>query len=310
MTRSSKVLFIFLLTSVVLQSCVDRISIPDTEESKLVLHCEMTRYNPVVVAYLSTSDNLNGSRPIDVPEDASIEISTGTENSYRLLYDEELDAYTNSAPFLWSRVNNLTIVAELPTDDFPVVKGQAKPMPAYSVESVTSTNLQEVAVEQETFYERDVTITLTEPTVKPAYFELELTELFSTLTIEDGEEVIAQSGERMPVTVVAINNGGVGMINMSHRPGLLIDHSRLVDNTFSIKVRSAFPITSDDQVFGILSTQINSISKDYYLYHKAYSNTVKATAGQYSDPAIWNSNIEDGFGLFAVKTSSGKDFPL
>lgn len=291
---------------------MDRISIPDSEDSKLVLHCEMTRNSPTVVAYLSTSDNLNASRPIMVPEDAVIEISTGSETAYRLFYDADLGLYNNtSKDFSWDRVTNLTITAELPGESFPKISAEALPFAGDRVESVTSSKSSEISVNDQDYFERDITIKLSEPTVKPAYFELELADRFTTSQIgTDGEVELVQTGDETPVMIVGVNDGGVGMINMAHRDGLLIDHSRLVDNTFSIKVRSPFPIQDSDQVFEIINTSINSISKDYYLYHKAYSNTVKASGGQYSDPAIWNTNIKDGFGLFAVKTKYKQPFTL
>jgi len=292
-------------------SCVDRISIPDNEDSKLVLHCEITKSDGEITATLSTSNNLNATSPITVPENADIQLSTGTENPYYLTYDPNRDLYFNNT-IDWSQtIVRFNMTVRVPNSEFPEISATATPLQAIWIakDKISASPAVTVEIDGNTYFERDITIETTEPAVKPAYMELHISEFLTTIDFdEEGNKVYSSTGEKNKTEIVKVLNGGAGMLPMEHRDGMLIDHSRLENNTFTLKVRSAFPIAMDNQVFDKLNVMLYTVDKNYYNFNRAWSNTVSANNGQYTDPPIWNNNIKDGFGLFSVRTPFPHDF--
>jgi len=305
------ILAFFFILSLGITSCVDRISIPDNEDSKLVLNCEITRGHGEITATLSTSNNLNATSPITVPDNAEIKLTKNIDEAYFLTYDPVRNLYFNNN-FIWtSEVGQLRLTANVPNSDFPEVTATAVPLQAVWIadNKISATPAEIVEIDGQSYFERVLTIETSEPVVKPAYMELHVTELLTTFELdENGEKVYISTGSKNNVEIVKVINGSAGMLQMEHRDGMLIDHSRLENNTFTIKVRSAYPITMDNQVFDKLNVMLYTVDKNYYNFNRAWSNTVSANNGQYTDPPIWNNNIKEGFGHFSVRTPFPHNF--
>jgi len=225
---------------------------------------------------------------------AEIKLTKNIDEAYFLTYDPVRNLYFNNN-FIWtSEVGQLRLTANVPNSDFPEVTATAVPLQAVWIadNKISATPAEIVEIDGQSYFERVLTIETSEPVVKPAYMELHVTELLTTFELdENGEKVYISTGSKNNVEIVKVINGSAGMLQMEHRDGMLIDHSRLENNTFTIKVRSAYPITMDNQVFDKLNVMLYTVDKNYYNFNRAWSNTVSANNGQYTDPPIWNNNI-------------------
>jgi len=262
-------------------SCVDRIGIPEEGESKLVLVSELQYLSNEITATLSASGNLNGSQEAFSPHDADITISRDkVDGIYRLVYDESRKLYATTQTLndeFWLKGNTYNIECSVPDDRYKSVTA-----------SVTKL--------------RSNTIVHTK--TKPAYYHLHLNSKLTVLETNLGTPEYVSSGNTLPIDIESIESGGAGVIILHHRDGILIDHSRLEENTIEITIVSPHEVIHDNQVLDMFDFSLNSVSKDYYDYHKAYSNRVQAVNGQYVDPPIFSNNIKNGVGLFSIRTGN------
>jgi len=310
----TKHLLQFLLLIVILQSCVDRISIPEEKSGSLVLNCEAVHGSSEITATLATSNNLNGTEPILAPEDGEIQIFAGTnfDAPYPLKYDADRKVYKTETDLtgLWQGKSNFRIVAKLPSDLYEDVQAKVVTPAANDVIEITATETVEATVGDDVFQGRDLTIVLAEPNVKPAFYKLRVIEKVTTAEVVNGELVYTPTEEQIDTEITDVLSGGAGIVNLVHRDGVLLDQSRMIDNTFSIRVNATSPKQSPDQVFNTFSIELLSVSKDFYDYHRAKSNTISASDGTLNEPAIWSSNIEGGFGLFSTAARSEREFQI
>jgi len=306
----------FLFFTLLLHSCVDRISIPEEKSGSLVLNCEAVIGSDSVTATLSTSNNLSGSEPIIAPEDAVIEIFGIRDNfdaKFTLHYVPEERVYRtkDNISALWTGMSQHRIRASIPSDLYEPVDAKVTMPRANTVATVTGGPTVEAEVGTDVYQGRDITITLEEPEVKPAFYQISVREkLTTTFTNEDGEIEYNITSEEIPMEIVDVISGGAGAVNMVHKDGLLLDQSRLEDNTFSISVNATSPKQSEDQVLSTFIVEVLSVTKDFYDYHKAKSNTITGSDGTLNEPPIWASNINGGFGLFSTTTRTTSQFEV
>ncbi len=301
-----KYLVFLFLSSVTLFSCVDTITIPEGESGKLVLNCEMMKGSGEITATLSTSADLSGSTTIEYPKDATITVSVGIDDVYNLAYNEDRDKYVTLSAVpagFWNKSEKFRINGNVPDGRFEPVSAQVTIPKVNSISNIIGITSEIVSREEVNFMTKSIEITIDEPKIKPAYYYLDLSEKLTTYILDAmGNIVYNISEEELEVNIDEILSGGAGISELNHLNGVLIDHSRLIDNKFTLSISSNFPYELDDQVFDILQTNLVAVNKEYYDFHRAYSNTGEVNGGAptYQDPAIWPTNIDNGFGLFSV----------
>lgn len=295
------ILFSFILG---LTSCVDILSFDEVDESHIFVNCELIKGSPNVVATISTSNNLNGTQPISVPESAIVELSLGTETPLRLWYNSKDQQFVNSNDLDWSQVAKFELNVNIPESNIENVKSNVEVLKANTIDTILASKVVEVEIGEDIFYKREVTIVFDPPSELPAYYELNFSE---KLTVSNNG-ILTEIGDFEEINEIEFESGGFGVVDMKHKNGLLIDQSRLVDDELTFTMTSAFPIELDNQSFSKVKTNLGSISKTYYDYHKAKSNSYNRDEGVLIDRTIWGSNIENGFGLFSSTTPSIQEF--
>ncbi|MEE9439490.1 MAG: DUF4249 family protein [Saprospiraceae bacterium] len=314
--------FILLLTFfAILTGCVNRIDITDEEESKIFVTCEMVRGDRVV-AYVSTSNNLNGSNSILFPEDAQINIFPKgigvTENILELLYDKEHNYYisaphipTNDFLFpgrtyvLEARINNSVIKQIYSKAQLPV---------GNTIDTI-------IVVENEIpyndgindFWQGTLNIKLSEPSIlnQENYFHFLLNDIMTTETIDsEGQLFFDHEGEPQNLELIRVNKGVFAVTELAHKDGFFVKYSDLIDGQLEVVLRSSIPITEENQVTKHIISHLMSISEDYYEYHIGKSNIIEISETVFSEPALLRSNIEQGIGLFSGSIQTNQTIHL
>lgn len=303
-----KIVFLLsLMAACGMQSCVDRVTVPEDNEGMLFINCEMMTGSTEVTATLATSTNFNSNKPISNPTEAIIRIKPTGQNiddQIQLKYDEQRELYykadVNTA--FWNLGNGqFRLEASVPSNDFPEISAKVNKLPTGGVTTIREVGTTTLTTTDH--IQKEIEIILAEPKIRPAYYYIELSEALTVASVNgEGETVLTSLGASLPVVVDAITVGGAGLVALTHRPGVLIDQSRLLDNTFTLLVTSAHEQQAEDQVFQKVDVEVHAIDKNFYDYHKAYSNTISSSGDQYIDPAIWSNNIVDGVGLFSLNT--------
>lgn len=297
----------------VLSSCVDKVTIPQEEAGVLTVNCEMLKGSSRITADIFTSDNLNGTQPIQHPEDAVIEIFTGNDAPYKFRYDENTEEYyiKNSAEvFRALKGREFIMRAELPNENFEPIEARSIVPSAVPIEKILSSDVERVTIEGKEYFERTLTVELSKPRTFPAFFHFQIKNQPRVYSVEDGDTTYVKLSMANHLTLVDVLSEGTGIEELKHREGYLIDHSRLRDNRIILRVRSPYHITETNQVFDDFTTKLYAVTKDYFQYHKAYSKIVSTDPQAYSEPVIWSTNIKGGFGHFSAVTLKKQDFIL
>ncbi|MDF1695029.1 MAG: DUF4249 family protein [Saprospiraceae bacterium] len=299
--------YILLLVVVGMASCVSRIDIPENEESKLFISLEMLAGDTKIVADLNTTNNLNGTFPIQNPSDAIIVIKEenigGSDVAVErtLEYDEVIGKYqtedtdgflkTGFTYFLEAQIDNSTykkITAEtkvpnsITIDDFELL----------SEEIVQDIDGNDV-------WQGTIGISLMDAN-KSGYGHLVLYGFLSTKEISlMGEEIIVFGTESRPFELIEVVQGQTAITDIIHRDGLFINLGDLNNDYLEITLRSPFPITQPNQVTDHIHTEMISVSAEHYDYHIAYHNIKSSQNDIFGEKALFRSNIKDGLGLFS-----------
>lgn len=303
--------FFFLLITVSLVSCVNRIAIPDDEESKLYISLEMLTKENTIVADFKTSNNLNGSYPITTPSKGIItieEVKTATidfDNEITLEWDEVSQKYisNNTSTFL-KRGKRYILTAELEDSDIKSISAETQ-VPNY-IDIEESELISERIVtdaEGNDFWESTVGITFVEGTgYLDRYAHLIINGKATKRNISDGDTSYVYESEEEPFLMTSINVGASAITDIDHRDGVLINMSKLENNYIEVVLRSVFPITDPNHVTDFLYTDIFAVTEDHYKYHKSLHNINKNKGNIFDEHALYLSNVENGLGLFSSCT--------
>jgi len=291
------------LIAVCLASCVNRIDIPEEEDAMLFIKMEMLRGDNTIIADFKTTDNLNGTYPINVPPDATIrvfELTEGVkEKQITFLYDDEIQKYVAksvSHDFLIPG-RNYKLEAETDNPNLDPITSITKVPYLNKIseyELIDETEYEDL--EGNRFWEGTVGFTFSEAiTLEKRYGHL-LIEGFETIIVEG----LPQFGlESRFFELINVNEGYGAVTDIIHRDGFFVEFDELENNYLEIVLRSKFPITKENQVTDYLDTNLITVSKEHYDYHISFHNIQQSQGNIFEENVIYISNIEKGLGLFS-----------
>ena len=311
MKNITSILFLFVL--ICLAGCVNRIDIPEDEDSMLYINLEMLKNKTEFVAELKTTNNLNGTFPITYPEEAKIsvtEIKTGDidyENEILFEYDPVSKKYVSDEEInvsflthgrsyrLEAKIENSNL------DDISSTTLVPHPIGIGEYELI-SEEIFEDAQSNDRFWQGTLGINfLPIKEIAGNYGHLQFKGFKTTKEILPNEEVNYFFGnEKKLFELVDVVVGNSAVTDIVHRDGFFIDLEDLENNYYiEIVLRSPFPITSVNQVTDFLHYNLTSVSKEHFDYHIAYHNIKKSQGNIFEENALYRSNITKGLGLFS-----------
>jgi len=302
----SKVLFLCL--AICITSCVNRIDIPEEEEAQLFIRLEMLKGESAITADFKTTNNLNGTFPIQYPKMAEIEIkedqgNVDAEKKMILVYDEDLDKYVSAFDagdfLLLGREYVLT--ANLAGSGFDKITSRTKvpyPIVIDEYELIEEGTFSDI--EGNAFWQGTIGMTFNPNTRKDTrYGHLDISG-FKTLKEEmDGEVNYVPIGEAQPFTLVNVVVGNRAITDIVHRDGFFIEFDDLENDYIEVTLQSPIPITESNQIMAFLNASLMSISKEHYDYHLSYHHIIRSQGNIFDENALYISNIDKGLGLFS-----------
>ena len=296
---------LFLIFGLVVTSCVTRVDIPNEEESKIFIECDMLR-GERIIADLSTSNNLNNLYPITNPQDAKISIyksiRPGEYSEYiiDLVYDEELGKYAslpseNTSQFLSEGVN---YKMEARIYDSPIEEVVAFTDVPFSSQ-ISEYELLDEYIDGD-FWIGTIGFTVDLPSRAyndELYYHIIFENQFTTL---NASEEYTFSGEKKELQIVDIKEGAGGLFDLMHKDGYFIQYKDLEKGYFEITLQSSIPLSEQDQVMDHVFVSLYGISEEYFEYHKARSNLISAQGSIFEEPVVMRSNVKNGHGLFSA----------
>ena len=301
--------FSFLFCTILLVSCVNRIGIPEEEDSMLFISLEMVAGDHNIVADFKTSNNLNGTYPISVPSNASIIISEvnnsgkDVNNEIELLFDETMQKYVseNTETFL-KRNREYELVANIENSELETITASTV---VPDIIQVKQTELLAedtyIDLDGNEYWEGVVGLTFVKSAgSKEKYGHMVISGLETERNISlENDTTYFMGMESKLFSLLGIETGRGAVTDIIHRDGFLIDFTKLEDDYLELVLRSPFPITKSNHVTDFLTVDIFSVTKAHHDYHLAFHNIKKSQGNVFDEHALYNSNIKNGLGLFS-----------
>jgi len=299
---------ILLLTLVTLSSCVSRVTIPEEEKPVFVVDLQMLRGSQAF-ATVHTSNNLNGSYPIERPENVKITVQEeGVDETSNFVWNDETrvydfnggDAFQN---FLLTTNRKLELRVEILDSDIPevestsIVPNSGKLVDAELVfsETVNDENGNE-------FWQGTIRFNFQELNKNyPIYYQLMLNEKLQTKEVVDGEMKYTNlSNEKTPFEIVSVSSGVLAAKEFLISDGLWIDLDKLESEYFEVTIKSQHPIEFDNQTSDNIFSSVIGITKEHYDYHLGLNHIESSNSSLFGEPGLYRSNIENGLGIFST----------
>ncbi|MEM9549235.1 MAG: DUF4249 family protein [Bacteroidota bacterium] len=304
--------FLVLFIALILSGCVNRIDIPEDEDSVLVINLEMLKGQTRYTADFKTSNNLNGTFPISSPNDAVIKIIDPNPNEadvdpvIELIFDEESGMYvsdqqSNQTFLRLGRTYELE--ASIEGSNFERIS--ATTTVPYELKINALELLSEETImdkEGNEFWQGIIGVEFIPSVNKNTkYGHLHLTEMKTFIMQEPGQDpTYPMEGDSEYFQLINVNIGSLAITDIAHRDGFFIDFDNL-DNAYAeFVIRSPFPITEPNQVTAVIRANLTAVSVDHYNYHLALHNIREGEENIFQENALYRSNIEKGFGLFST----------
>ncbi len=147
-------------------------------------------------------------------------------------------------------------------------------------------------------YRATVNIELGEPRQRPAYFQIIPQRKVSLIRREAGQTIITHTNDLSGMDIVSINTARNAVQELSQKPGLFVDYSRLSGQMISIDIETTEPIDVNTEILKIIDFKINTLSEELYNYHINLHKHLVNNQSDYSAPLMSYSNIENGLGIF------------
>lgn len=300
---------LFLLVIVSLGSCVNRIAIPDDEESKLFISLEMLANESTIVADFKTSNNLNGSYPITSPSNGIITITEVKEkgvdydNEITLEWDDVTQKYIsiNTESFL-KKGKRYTLKAEIEDSNFESISSETLVPNMIDFDAVDLISERIVSdSDGNDFWESTVGLTFVQGAGfidRYAHVVFKNKETERVISTEGDTSYISTSGKE-PFILSGINVGAGAITDIVHREGIMVDISKLEENYLELVLRSTFPITKPNHVTDIIYADIFAVTEDHHDYHVSFHNIKQSQGNIFDEHALYISNINNGLGLFS-----------
>ncbi len=289
-----------------LAGCVNRIAIPEDEDSMLYINLEMLMEDTEIVADFKTTNNLNGTFPIYSPENAVIKISQlnsgdiDTNKEVFLEYDADSGKYVSdeeiNKQFL-SHGRGYLLEASVEGAEFDKITATTIVPYPIVIDTVVLLSEEVVTFEENDYWQGTVGFTFVSSVNRDTrYGQLEIEGRKTTLN-GNGEHIFENDFRFFELR--DINVGSSAVTNIGHRDGYLIDFDNLENDYIEVVLRSPFPITDPNQVTDYLNTNLIAVSQEHYDYHIAIHNIKKNEGNIFEENVLYRSNIEKGLGLFS-----------
>lgn len=261
-----------------------------------------------IVADLKTSNNLNGTYPISIPNNALItiaEIISGgkdDDNEIELVYDADTKKYiSENTEYFLGRNREYELVAKIEGSELEEITATTIVPSRILIEEYDLLSEQVVNYNGSNYWEGVVGLTFMQsPGNKDRYGHFVIDGVETERIINSEGDTIYYNGlESKLFTLEEVEVGRGAVTDLVHRDGFLVDFTKIEDNYIEIIVRSPFPITKPNHVTDVLDIDIFSVTKAHYDYHVALHNIKKSQGYIFDEHALYNSNIKNGLGLFS-----------
>ena len=284
---------------VVLQSCSDRIDLRDgTEESKLVIEAVICSDENSSNARLSTSVIINSqNQEFLFPTDAEIWL-VDLENSaeFKYKYDDEEEIYTaEDLEIIPGHFYKITV--EMENTAYRQISAVTQVPLKSTIEEITELNNSTIENPNFESYKKSLEyqIKISEPLEFPTFYRLDV---WRKDAIYNGEGEVTWDGESLiHFENFQISNGGNAILELNHMDGMLIDASKLEDNTLVISFETD-ELVENINVFEDLIFNLQTIDSEFYTYHWTTSRELEAQGTSFNQPVNAYTNVDNGFGLF------------
>jgi len=286
------IIVILFSLSFLLPGCVTRVDIPEEEDKMFHIELEMMRAEDIS-ATLQTSNNLQGTFPIEYPEDAVVKlgIEGDGENVYFLEYNRDNGKYerdlTNIDNDIVIPTRTMTLSAEVPGSDIPVITASTVVPIFGQIGGLEITESELVPFQDLSFWEYEIEMSLMPVSVD--YYQLLLE-------------------EQLDIVSYGIASSAIREFNGEE--GVFIDVAELDgDLTFSLRVRSSHPVTGPE-ILESVSTKLISLTEDGYNYKRGLHNIAESQNSIFGEKAIYRQNIRGGLGIFTACVAKDEKFPI
>lgn len=314
---------ILLFTAVLcLAGCVNRIDIPEDEDSMLYINLEMHVGQSSYSADFKTTNNLNGSFPIYAPQDAEIkiaELNPGAVDNNKevfLIYDSDSERYVSDDEYnltFLTKGRNYTLEASVEGSGLDKISAITKVPNRILIDSLVLISEAEYTDKDENhFWQGTIGIHFKPSTQSDSrYGYLHLTGKKTIKSIGSGGEIIyTEEGGDQYFDLINVVDGNASLTDVIHRTGWLIDFDKIENDYLEMQIRSPFAISDPSQVTDFLNTNMVAVGQDHYEYHIALHNIKKSEGNIFEENALYRSNIEKGLGLFSTCYAYEKEFDL
>ncbi len=288
-----------------LQSCTDGIDLRDgSERSQLVLEAFICSDTDQSEAHLSTSVIINSqNQRFEFPTDAIITIrDLDNANSAVYDYDNVRKLYVVK-DFEIIPGNTYEIIANWPNSDYQEIHGVTQVPAKTEIEEIEELSNTTVEMESPEVSKKvlDYQIKISEPLSYPAFYRLDVWR--KDLRLDGENQVFWFENKLVHLENFKILNGGNAVHELEQMDGILIDASKLENNTFSISLESD-ELTDGVNVFEDLMFGLQTIDSEFYNYHLTTSRELKAAGTSFNQPVVSYTNIVNGFGFFGSMSES------
>jgi hypothetical protein len=305
----------FLLVALGMSSCVNKVSIPDDVKPTLVIDLQMLSGSDNIFATVHTSNNLNGSYPIEKPDDVFIQVQDiNSDNFIDFIYNEDTKVYdyVGSENFLIPN-KSLRLQAEIYGSDIPKIRAFSKVPKRNEIidTELVSSKVYEDSEGQE-YWQGTIKFNFKKLNFNESlFYQLKLKEKLQTKSVENGEVVYTSlSNEETLFTIVNVTSGQFAVKEFVNEEGLWIDLDKMDDEFFEVEIRSNYPIEHENQTSDILFSEVLSITEDHYNYYLGLNNIETSSNSLFSEQGLYRTNIEKGFGLFSTCVANNVEINL
>ena len=295
-----------ILVTLGMSSCVSRVTIPDEEKPVFVIDLQMLRGSDSIFATVHTSNNLNGTFPIDKPENVLIKVQeVNVDNFIQFIYNPETRVYdySGSEDFLIPN-KKLRLQAVILDKEIPMITSFSKvPMFNQLVETelVSETKYKDRNSGLE-YWQGKIRFNFKNlNTTESLFYQLKLKEKLQTKSFENGEAVYTTvSPDQNLFEILDVSSGQFAVKEFVDQEGLWIDLDKMDDDFFEMELRSNYPLELDGQTSDNIFSQVISITEDHYNYYLGLNNIETSGSSLYGEQGLYRTNIEKGFGIFST----------
>ncbi len=270
-----------------LSACVDTYT-PDIDllRPRLDISGELTTDNYVSV-HISTSF---GDQTMPITPDSHGEVSAEINDS-RLNYESSTGMFVNQ--FTFPKPGDMfELKVELTDSDIPAIYSSVTiPYPG-QIQYTKVISEEEVPIDENySHFHLEIEMALANPPDAHTFYHI------LPKQMPDGHA--KPVGDLEAFVIDRILTGANAGFKINHKDGILVDISKLGEgNVLSFTMDTKTPVDKRVEIFTRFMMQLNTVSSEYYNYHKAIDKQLDSNDSPIKQPAVTYTNIENGYGLF------------